>query len=109
MPMKNERKMPEGLEYWTADEVAECLSYEDYLPAEYEDSLYDKLWCFLAAAKNATPLGGDGSDGTVETPDGRLDLDNDDKAAHWWSKLTGVEANAIAQAYAEEYRQTMRS
>ena len=105
MSIKNERKttqkMPDGLEYWTADEVAECLSYEDYLPAEYEDSLYDKLWCFLAAAKNATPLGGDGSNGTVETPDGKLDLDNDDKAAHWWSKLTGVEANAITQAYAE--------
>mgnify|MGYP004108585197 CR=1 FL=1 len=96
-------KMPEGLEYWTADEVAECIGYPSYLPVEYEwKKLYVKLWGFLESAENATPLGGDGSNGTVETPDGRLDLDNDDKAAHWWSKLTNVEANAIAQAYIKE-------
>ena len=99
--MKEEQpKMPSGLEYWTADEVAECLSYQDHLPAEYDwNTLYKKLWSFLEAAENATPLGGDGSNGTVEMPDGRLNLDNDDKATHWWHKLTDVEANAIAQAY----------
>ena len=105
MSIKNETTMPDGLEYWTADEVANCFSYQDYLPADYDwKQLDNKLMGFVYAAKNATPLGGDGSNGTVETPDGRLDLDNDDKAAHWWGKLTGVEANAIAQAYAEEYR-----
>ena len=96
-------KMPSGLEYWTADEVAECLSYQRHLPAEYDwNTLYKKLWSFLEAAENATPLGGDGSNGTVEMPDGRLNLDNDDKATHWWSKLTDGEAYAITQAYNQE-------
>jgi len=96
-------KMPSGLEYWTADEVAECLSYQRHLPAEYDwNTLYKKLWSFLEVAENATPLGGDGSNGTVEMPDGRLNLDNDDKATHWWSKLTDVEAYAITQAYNQE-------
>ena len=95
-------KIPNGLEYWTADEVAECLPYESYLPADMKGGyLYVKLWGFLESAENATPLGGDGSNGTVETPDGRWDLDNDDKAARWWSKLTNVEADAIAKAYIE--------
>tara|TARA_R110000787_G_scaffold278560_1_gene388346 strand:+ start:198 stop:524 length:327 start_codon:yes stop_codon:yes gene_type:complete len=99
----NKIKMPSGLEYWTADEVAECIGYRSYLPVEYEwRKLYRKLWSFLEAADNATPLGGDGSNGTVETPDGRLDLDNDDKAGHWWRKLTDVEADSIAQAYIKE-------
>ena len=103
MNSKTSPEMPSGLEYWTADEVAECLSYQRHLPAEYDwNTLYKKLWSFLEVAENATPLGGDGSNGTVEMPDGRLNLDNDDKAAHWWHKLTDVEANAIAQAYNQD-------
>ena len=99
----NTIKMPSGLAYWTADEVAECLSYRGHLPVEYEwKKLYEKLWSFLEAADNATPLGGDGSNGTVEEPSGRLDLDNDDKAGHWWNKLTAVEADAIAKAYIDQ-------
>ena len=101
----NTIEMPSGLEYWTADEVAECLSYRRHLPVDYQwEKLYQKLWAFLEAAHHATPLGGDGSNGTVETPDGRFDLDNEDKAGHWWCKLTDVEADAIAQAYIAEVR-----
>ena len=88
-------KMPDGLEYWTADEVAEC-------PSGIGPDLYRKLWDILNAATNPTPLGGDGSNGTVETPDGRLDLDNDDKAGHWWAKLTVAEQTTIATAYTAE-------
>ena len=98
--------MPEGLDYWTADQVAECLPYASHLPADYAGgwtALYARLWSFLAAAEHPTPLGGDGSDGTVETPDGRLDLDNDDKAAHWWGRLTPVEQAAIRDAYHAEF------
>ena len=93
-------EMPEGLEYWTADEVAECLSFEEHLPPDYSGaSTYSKLWKFLSDAENPTPLGGDGSNGTVETPDGRLGLDNDDKPRHWWHLLVEEEQAAIAKAY----------
>jgi hypothetical protein len=91
-------EMPAGLEYWTADEVAECLDYHKGLTEAEADALCRKLWGFLAEAKNATPLGGDGSNGTVETPDGRLSLDNDDKAGHWWARLNMRERAAIAAA-----------
>jgi len=84
--------MPKGLKYWTADEVAECLN-------GIGPDLYRKLWDILDEAENPTPLGGDGSNGTVETPDGRLDLDNDDKAGHWWAKITPVEQATIRDAY----------
>ena len=67
--------MPERLKYWTADEVAECVPFESILGKEAGDALYCKLWQILSEAKNPTPLGGDGSNGTVETPDGRLDED----------------------------------
>ncbi len=79
--------MPDYLTYQTADEVAECTDYHAHLPKARADALYGFLWSTLASAKNPTPLGGDGSDGTVETPDGRLDPDNDDKAPHWWARL----------------------
>lgn len=89
-------KMPEGLEYWTADEVAECLYPSKEICA--------KLWSFLDDAKNPTPQGGDGSNGTVETPDMRLDLDNDDKAAHWWGRLTEDEQKLVLKAYLKEVK-----
>ena len=56
--------MPQSLEYMTADEAAECVPYHDPTGA-----LYTVLWGFLADAKNPTPHGGDGSNGTVETPE----------------------------------------
>jgi len=89
-------KMPEGLTYWTADEVAECLG-------GIGPDLYRRLWNILSEAKNPTPLGGDGSNGTVETPGERLDEDNDDKAPHWWGNLNETEQRAIADAYMKEY------
>jgi len=84
-------KIPSQIEHWTADEVAECVDYKDA-------SIYRKLWRFVAEAENPTPLGGDGSNGTVETPDGRLDPENDDKCPHWWNKLTEEEQRKIADA-----------
>ena len=93
-------EMPEWLEYWTADEVAECL-----YPGGCE-TLYGKLWEFVCEAEEAgtaTPLGGDGSNGTVETPDGRLDPANTDKGPHWWSRLTSAEQQMIIDAYKAEY------
>jgi len=97
-------KIPDGLDRWTADEVAECLDYDEHLPADYGcwTKLARKLHDILAEAQNPTPLGGDGSNGTAETPDGRLDPNNDDKAAHWWDRLDPVEQAAITAAFAAE-------
>lgn len=80
------------LMYWTADEVAECLNPK-------VTGLYEKLWTFLEIAKNPTPVGGDGSNNTVEDPTARFDLANDDKASYWWPKLTEKEQIAINKAY----------
>ena len=112
MPDLQPIDLPPGLEYWTADAVAECLDSTDYLPDGYIEEhyggdkwgLYTRLWQAVSDAKNPTPLGGDESNGTVETPDGRLDLDNDDKAGHWWHLLAPAEQHAISAAYAAEYK-----
>lgn len=93
-------QIPEGLKYWTADEVAEVLS-------GLESELRRKLWSFLNEAENPTPSGGDGGTGldgrvTVESPDARMDLNNDDKAVHWWSKLNEHEQMTIAESYRKE-------
>ena len=90
-------KMPSVLEYYTADQVAETIDFDLPTFAERED-LYIKLWRIQIAAKSATPLGGDGTNGTVEHPSERMDLDNDDKAAHWWHQLTETEQGGIARA-----------
>jgi hypothetical protein len=92
-------QMLDGLKYWTADECAECL--------DISSQLSGKLWQILDQCLDKTPQGGDGSldsEGkeTVETPDGRLD-DNDDKAKHWWSLLTESEQEEINKAYASSY------
>ncbi len=97
--------MPEGLNYWTADEAAECLEYSRHLPPGGDRSLYAKLWSFIAAAENPTPQGGDGTDGTVELPCGRLSADNDDKAPHWWGRLEPAEQAALARAYEADQKE----
>lgn len=96
-------ELPAGLTYWTADTVAECLPYDEHLGADAAAELYRKLWSVVAAAENPTPLGGDGSDGTVEYPEARLSLENDDKGPAWWAALTEPERAAVAAAYAAEY------
>ena len=95
--------MNPDLAYWTADEIAECLDFGKYLKTYNLDWIptYNKLWSFVNNASNPTPLGGDGSDGTVETPCGRLSLDNDDKPHAWWDKLTDAEKWAINKAICE--------
>ena len=84
--------IPAGLNCWTADEVAECLS-------GIGPAIYSKLWDILIAAKTPTPLGGDGSNGTVEEPHERYDDDHDDKSSHWWWKLTPAEQATIRDSY----------
>jgi len=83
-------EMPSALEFYTADEAAECLPVSNRLSG--------KLWSILAECENKTPLGGDGSNGTSELPDVRSDTRYDDKAGHWWSLLTEEEQQEIAAA-----------
>ena len=94
-------KMNAYLKYWTADECSEVLPYEEFLSKKDADDLYVKLWGFLSESKNPTPLGGDGP-GRVETPCGRLSLENDDKSHHWWGKLTEIERGALNKAIEKE-------
>jgi hypothetical protein len=57
-------KAPVSLRTWSVDEVAECLGGIDR-------EVYNELWeCLEDAEKAGTdkPLGGDGSDGTIEEP-----------------------------------------
>lgn len=81
-------KMPDSLTFWTVTEVAECIDGID-------DDLCRKLWRFLNEAKNPTPMGGDGTNGTVEYPEQRRDPGNDDKLAQVWDKLTEDEQAQI--------------
>jgi hypothetical protein len=77
-------KMPDGLEYWTLDEVAECLSVGK--------NLYRKLWGLLDECENITP----------EYPDARLGTTEDDKIKQWWNKLTQDEQKEICDAWEKE-------
>lgn len=90
-------QMPEGLEELTLDEVAETLPISD-------DEIYRKCWSLLGSVSEdqRTPLGGDGSDGTVETPDGRLG-DFKDKMNHHWNQFTPEQQKIIADAYRAAY------
>ena len=110
--------IPEGLEYWVAANVSECLPYEDFLPADYGaveiatregfdkpwHVLSRKLWDIQNAAVNPTPLGGDGEDGKCETPDAQMDTDNGDKTRQWWHLLTDIERGAIVSAWFKHLR-----
>lgn len=89
-------ELPEQLEgWWRADEVAHCLPIST--------DLSNKIMNFYDEFENPTPLGGDGSNGTVETPDGQDDPDNDDKIEHWWGKLNDAEQREIFDAFKKEY------
>ena len=101
------KQVPEWIERWTADEVAECISYQPHLTKPEADELYVKLWGFLEDANNRTPQGGDGSNGTVEEPAARLDLANDDKAGHWWHLLEAKEQDAIVKGYASDCEEVL--
>ena len=110
-------EMNDYLEFWTADEVCECLSLQRHMPNGISRESTDrKLWGFVTAStgigpdmfpvnlqKNRTPIGGDGSNGTVETPCGRLSAANDDKAPHWWDLLEDYEKIAINKAIKDCY------
>ena len=81
--------IPTGLEYWTADEIAECIS-------GISKATYGRLWGFVGS-NNDKPLGGDGSDGTTEIPIVDDSYGNQPRA--FWPKLTKAEREEITKAY----------
>ena len=99
---KTTEKAPEWSEWFSLDAVAECLSYQKFLPVNYTGDLYSKLWRLQHAAKNPSPIGGDGTGGTTETPDGRIG-NYDDSLSSVWKDLTGAERFALNCAYAKEH------
>jgi hypothetical protein len=113
----NTRRPPEEIWLWMGHEVAECVNYPKFLPADYGDGtderwfeLSRKLWRFTTNAERPVPSGGDGSpdaygNPTVETPDEQTDyrIDSDDNAGAWWKHLTKPERVAIHEACAEEF------
>jgi hypothetical protein len=88
---KRPAPVADGLEYWTCDEVAECLPVSK--------DLYRRLWAILGEAERRTPTGGDGTGGTCEYPDARYGTGEDDKARQWWGRLTPEEQMEINSAY----------
>ena len=98
----NGTKMPKVYENMTADEAAETVSYHSYLNA-LEDGkgmeLYGKLYDFLNTCERPTTRGGDGSDGTAETPS---DVEQgNDTGTHWWRILDEHEKQALIAAGGE--------
>lgn len=77
--------VPSGLEYWTADEIAECL--------DVPDEIYVKLWG-LAACEGGKPLGGDEGWEWPELVDSFANQPN-----HFWPLFSEEEQDAIAAAY----------
>ena len=93
--------MPKSVQHVSASTCAECLNYWGWLPREEARALYTKLWDIQNGALSPTPLGGDGSSGTVETPSEQDP--GDDTGSHWWSLLTKKEQAALAAAALEEW------
>lgn len=107
-----EVKAPEWTWLWSPDDAAECLEYQQemrILGAD-PDALYAKLWRFVQRAKEESfqlpPLGGDGSDGTVEEPAIRLETMLEGvgaSLAFWWDELTDLERRALDSAYKADF------
>ena len=90
-------KIPGGLQYWRPDEVAECLPVGE--------AMYRKLWTITAElerAGKAVPLGGDGTDGTIEMPP-EPDAFKGGKMGAAWAKLTPAEQEEVATAFLKEH------
>ena len=86
--------IPDGLQYWTPDEVAECLD-------GVSQPTYVRLWAILdelVASGKAVPVGGDGSDGTIETPP-EPDAFKSGKMSAVWPMLTEAEQIELRDAW----------
>jgi hypothetical protein len=87
--------IPNGLQYLRPDELAECYSVGD--------ELYRKLWEItseLEQTGQAVPLGGDGSDGTIECPP-EPDAFMHGKMGAVWDRFTQNEQEFLTKAWLE--------
>lgn len=85
---------PSDIDFLTCDQIAECYD-------GISKDLYKKLWEITSAASNAgkaQPLGGDGSNGTVEYPMICSSYDNNLKQA--WQYFTPDERKLIIKVTA---------
>lgn len=80
-------------QHYTPDEAAETL---DGVSPE----TYARLWNLLGEMESTKPLGGDGSDGTVEWPE---PTEPDHSLLAIWSTLTEAEQAEINDALAKAY------
>ncbi len=83
--------------YWRPDEVAECL---DGLSTQTRVRLWD-ISNELERTGKAVPLGGDGSNGTIEYPP-EPDAFISGKMQSLWPTLTDDERAEIAACYAKK-------
>jgi hypothetical protein len=87
-------KIPNGLQYWRPDEVAECLD-------GIGQDLYRKLWQItsdLEQSGKAVPVGGDGSNGTIECPP-EPDAFMSGKMGTVWNQFTSDEQALMVKAF----------
>ncbi len=89
-----EHDMPEGVGYYTPDEVAECF---DDLSRETRTRLWELLNELVKKGK-AVPVGGDGSDGTIEYPP-EPDAYRSGKMGAVWHKLNAKQQREIVDAW----------
>jgi hypothetical protein len=79
---------PVGANYYSADTVAECFDGVSM-------DLYKALWDTIAIQKDILPIAGDGSNGTVETPDGMFP----DPKNHWFDLLSEEHQSEIIKIF----------
>lgn len=88
-------KMPDFIEDYTPDEIAECM------PVSNET--YRRLWELLDSIPEGkrVPIGGDGSDGTIEHPPEPGSYMSG-KIGAIWEQLTDVERADIIEAFRKD-------
>lgn len=85
------KKCPEEFAWVQIDTIAECYD----IPM----ALYTKIWGILGeleAAGKASPVGGDGSDGTIEEP--VIGAGYADELSKCWRRFTAEEQRQILTA-----------
>lgn len=88
--MNTTQKCPDVINYWTPDEVAECVSG---LGSDLRRRLYELLE--NTPKEERKPQGGDGSNGTVEYPP---EPDSYKGMRKYWPQLTEAEQQIIITA-----------
>lgn len=84
---------PTDIRFFSCDEVAECVVLREFDP---ESNVYAELWTFVGKGSDPKPLGGDGSNGTVEEP--VVSQSFSDGILSCWPKLSDEARKAIIES-----------